>query len=172
LALGETQRTVEALAFEPFAKRPLLWKARARHFQGRRERDAKSDDDGVDDHREAIQLYIKVRPPDVKIARVASVDERRVDTTAKMAATYWVGLLSFDEGKFDIAGDWLRRASAGNADSPWSAGVRYNLARSLEAQNKFDEAAALLDEDRSPQRHGNRLRARTLRTQAEESKQK
>jgi hypothetical protein len=170
LALDETQRTVEALAFEPFAKRPLLWKARVRHFQGRRERDAQSDDDDIDDHREAIQLYIKVRPTDAKIARVASVDERRVDTTAKMAATYWVGLLSFDEGKFDIAEDWLRRASAGNAESPWTAGVRYNLARSLEAQNKFDEAATLLEEDASPQRHGNRLRARTLRKQAEAGK--
>jgi hypothetical protein len=170
LELDESERTVEALAFEPFAKRPLLWKARVRHFQGRREREAKSDDDSVDDHREAIQLYIKVRPPDAKIARISSADERRVETTAKMASTYWVGLLSFDEGKFDIAEDWLRRASAGNAESPWASGIRYNLARSLEAQNKLDEAATLLEEDSSPQRHGNRLRAKMLRARAEKVK--
>jgi hypothetical protein len=169
-SLGETERTKEALSFEPFAKRPLLWKARVRHFQGRRQRDAGSDEDSLDDHREAAQLYAKVRPPDAKIARVASVDERRVDTMAKMAATYWMGLLSFDEGKFDVAENWFRRVGAGHSDLPWSAGTRFNLARSLEAQNKFDEAIQLLEEDTSPQRHGNRLRARTLRKDADSEK--
>jgi hypothetical protein len=170
LLLGQTERTHEALAFEPFAKRPLLWKARMRHLQGRRQRDAKSEDEGLDDHREARQLYAKVRPTDAKIARVASVDERRVDTTAKMAATYWLGLLSFDAGSFDVGEDWFRRAVPDNADLPWTAGTRFNLALSLAAQNKFDEAVKLLEEDTSPQRHGNRLRARKLRAQAEKAK--
>jgi hypothetical protein len=172
LSLSETERTLEALAFEPFAKRPLLWKARMRHFQGRRERDRKSEDDGVDDHREAVQLYTNpsVRPLDTKIAQVSSADERRVDTTAKRAATYWVGLLSFDEGKFNIAEDWLRRSGLGDDESPWSAGTRYNLARALEAQDEFDEAVKLLEEDTSPQRHGNQLRARMLRAKAAKAK--
>jgi len=172
LALSEEERTREALAFEPFAKRPLLWKARVRHFQGRHEPDAKYEEDDLDDHREAAKWYTsrQVRPPDTKIARVTSADERRVDTTAKLAATYWVGLLSFDEGKFEIAEDWLRRANPDNEESLWASGTRYNLARTLEAQNKLDEAAKLLDEDTSPQRHGNRLRARTLRATAETAK--
>jgi hypothetical protein len=86
---------------------------------------------------------------------------------AKLAATYWVGLLRFDTAKFDIAEDWLRNPGLGDAESPWSSGARYNLARALEAQNKFDEAAQLLETDSSPQRHGNRLRARALREKSE-----
>jgi hypothetical protein len=166
LTLGLDDRTKEAIAFEPFAKRPLLWKARMRHFQGRRP-NAGADEDALDDHREAAQLYTskQVRPSDVKIARVSSPDARRVDTLAKQNATYWVGLLSFDEGKVDVAADWLRRVNT-DGDSPWAAGVRYNLARALEAQKKFEDAAKLLEEDTSPQRHGNLLRARKLRAAA------
>jgi hypothetical protein len=172
LSLDQNQRTREALAFEPLAKRPLLWKARVRHFQGRRERDAGAEDEGLDDHREAAQLYTNrsVRPPDTKIAQISSEDERRVDTMAKLAATYWVGLLRFDTAKFDIAEDWLRNPSLRNSNSPWSFGARYNLARALEAQNEFDEAITLLEEDASPQRHGNQLRARVLRAKAEKAK--
>jgi len=101
---------------------------------------------------------------------LSSAEERRVDTTVKQNATYWIGLLSFDEGKFEVAADWLRRLSLGNANSPWSHGARYNLARALEAQNQFEEAAKLLEEDTSPQRHGNQLRAKLLRLRAQEAK--
>jgi hypothetical protein len=49
--------------------------------------------------------------------------------------------------------------------------MRYNLARALEAQQKFEEASKLLENDGdSPQRHGNRLRARSLREKAEAAK--
>jgi tetratricopeptide (TPR) repeat protein len=170
LVLGKTARLREALAFEPFAMRPLLWKARMRHFQGRRQRDAKSQEDAIDDHREATQLYTRVRPLDTKIARLSSAEERRVDTTVKQNATYWIGLLSFDVGKFEVAADWLGRSGLGDADSPWSAGARYNRARALEAQGKFEEATKLLEEDTSPQRQGNLLRAKMLRARAEKEK--
>lgn len=170
LTLGKSVRLREALAFEPFAMRPLLWKARMRHFQGRRQRDAKSPEDALDDHREAGQLYTKVRPLDTKIARLSSAEERRVDTTVKQNATYWIGVLSFDDGKFEVAADWLGRSGLGDADSPWSSGARYNRARALEAQGKFEEAAKLLAEDTSPQRHGNLLRAKMLRARAEKAK--
>jgi hypothetical protein len=170
LTLDQTQRHREAIAFEPFAKRPLLWKARMRHFQGRRDRDAKSDEDAIDDHREAADLYTSVRPPDARLARISSADERRVDTLAKRNATYWISLLSFDEGRFAVAADWLGRSNLGDAESPWASGARYNLARALESQAKFEQAAKLLEEDTSPQGHGNRLRARTLRAIAEKAK--
>ncbi len=174
LTLGRPARHREALAFEPFAVRPLLWKARMRHFQGRQETDNKSQDDAIDDHREAAQLYTSksVRPTDAKIARVSSAEERRVNSTAKLDATYWIGLLSFDEGKYEVAADWLSRPQLSEDDSPWSSGARYNLARTLEVQNKFNEAIKLLEEDTSPQRHGNRLRARTLKARAAAEKQK
>ncbi len=168
--LGRAARHREALAFEPFAVRPLLWKARTRHFQGRREHDNKSSDDVIDDHREAAQFYGAVRPPDTRIARLSSAEERRVNSTAKLDATYWIGLLSFDEGKYEVAADWLSHPQLSEDDSPWSTGARYNLARTLEALKKYDEAVKLLEEDTSPQQHGNRLRARSLKALVEKAK--
>ncbi len=167
LQLGRQARRLEALAFEPFAKRPLLWKARTRHFQGRHEA-GRTEEASLDDHRVAAQLYTskEVRPTDTKIAGVSSSEERRVNTLAKQDATYWVGLLSFDDGRYEVAADWLKRAGAEEGGSPWADGARYNLARTLEAMEKPEDAAALLEKDQSPQRHGNQLRAKKLREQA------
>jgi hypothetical protein len=169
LRLGRAARHREALAYEPFAMRPVLWKARTRHFQGRRQIDPKSPDEGLDDHREAAQLYTSksVRPPDRLIARATLAEERRIMAIAKQNATYWVGLLSLDDHKLDVAADWLSRPELMAADSPWSSGTRYNLSRTREAQKKIDEAIKLLEEDESPQRHGNRLRARMLKGRVE-----
>jgi TolA-binding protein len=161
-------RTREVFAFEPFAVRPVLWKARMRHFQGRRqildEEEADQQDETTNDHREATQLYMDktVRPTDRVIAQ--STYSQRVDNSAKLDATYWIGLLSFADGKFDIAESWLNRPELHATDSRWAFGARYNLARSYEAQGRIEEAIALLNADSSPQQHGNKLRARRLRT--------
>jgi hypothetical protein len=172
LSLGRTARRREALAFEPLAVRPLLWKARALHFQGRRSSNAESEAEAIDDHRRAAQLYTdkSVRPTDRHIAQTESVGERRVDTAAKVNATYWVGLLSFDDARYDVAAHWLGRPELRGEASPWAAGSRYNLARTFEAQEKLDEAVALLEQDASPQAQGNRLRARALRAKLDELK--
>jgi hypothetical protein len=170
LNLGITARHREALAFEPFAHRPGLWKARVLHFQGRKaEAEKGSLDEATDDHRDAAALYTSknVRPTDRQIQRTSSSEKRRVDTTAKLGATYWIGLMSYDDGKYDVAADWLGRPELAADDSPWAAGARYNLARAQEARSNFAEAAKLLDEDKSPQQHGNQVRARRLKAQAE-----
>ena len=173
--LREPARLEEVLAFEPFTTRPLLWKARTRHFQGRRQGDEDRLDSEpseiIDDHREAAQLYTSksVRPTDVAIARGGSDDKRRVDAAAKLHATYWVGLLSYDNGKYDVAAHWLGRPELQADDSPWSAGARYNLARTYEAQGKFEEAVGLLEQDASPQKHGNRILALRLKARAAEA---
>jgi tetratricopeptide (TPR) repeat protein len=170
LTLGPVAaRNVEFLAFEPFAIRPLLWKARTRHFQGRRQITDEADTEAVDltdDHAEAARLYTssEVRPADRAIERETSPARRRVDLAAKLNATYWLGLLSFDEGRYDVAAHWISRPEL-RADTFRKAGADYNLARTYEAQGRFEEAAALLEGDTSPQRHGNRLRARRLRMQ-------
>ena len=179
LTLENTRRNParlhEVLAFEPFAVRPFLWKARTRHFQGRRqvqeETSAVTTDEPVDDHREAARLYTSksVRPSDRQIEKATSDDRRRVDNTAKLNATYWVGLMSYDDGKFDVAAHWFAHPELQDPASPWSSGARYNLARTYEAQGKLEEAAELLEEDGSPQSHGNRLRARRLRSQTKEA---
>jgi hypothetical protein len=168
LTLGKAARHREALAFEPFAVRPELWKARTLHFQGRRKAATERGGEAQDDHRDAVNLYMSksVRPTDDRIAASPSIDERRVESTAKLNATYWLGLLSYDDGKYEVASDWFRRPELVEGDSPWQTGARYNLARSLESQQKFDEAISLLESDSSPQQQGNKLRARGLKLQA------
>jgi tetratricopeptide (TPR) repeat protein len=161
-------RNVEVLEFETFAVRPFLWKARTRHFQGRTalaDEAQESADDPTDDHAEAARLYTSsdVRPTDRAIERETSPAKRRVDMAAKLNATYWVGLLSFDEGRYDVAAHWFGRPELQSDDSSWQSGANYNLARTLEAQGKFEEAAALLESETSPQQHGNKLRAQRLK---------
>lgn len=172
LALGPTARYEDAIAFEPFAWCPTLWKARMRHIQGRKQQQqsgrAGSDEEAVDDHRDAARLYAsqEVRPTDRKIAN-QSEEKRRIDTAAKLNATYWIGLLKFDAGDFNTSADWLARPELTAGDSRWGGGARYNLARALEALGKLDEAIALLNADKSPQQHGNRLRAQSLQIRAD-----
>jgi len=162
------RRRDEVQAFKPFAVRPVLWKARTRHFQGRRRPTARPTDEIIDDHREAARLYSskQVRPTDRDISRSPTAEERRIQAAAKLHATYWLGLLSFDDGKYEVAAHWLSRPELTANGSPWATGARYNLARTYEAQGKLDEAIALLQQDSSPQSHGNRVRARWLKLRA------
>jgi tetratricopeptide (TPR) repeat protein len=124
----------------------------------------------LDDHQEAARIYLSkpVRPTDEKIAATVSPDQRRVDTNAKRQATYLLGLLSYDDGKFDVAADWFSRPELRDPDSPAADGARYNLARSLEAQGKLEEAIPLLENDTSAQSAGNKIRARDLKALAAE----
>jgi tetratricopeptide (TPR) repeat protein len=173
LLLGRAARHRAALAFEPFAVRPHLWKARALHFQGRRTPGDESQEDALDDHREAAQLYTSksVRPTDREIAQTESLEKRRVDEAAKRNATYWIGLLSLDDGRYDVAAHWLGRPELNAAESAWQPGARYNLARTLEAQGNLDEAIKLLEaDDSSAQQHGNRLRAERLKAKQKTTK--
>jgi hypothetical protein len=162
------------MEFEPFAWRPTLWKARVLHFRGHRAEPVEHDPtaDVTDDHAEAVQIYTspQIRPPDRIVEALGSAPKQRIYSDAKNAAAYWVGLLLFDDGKYASAENWLhdpRLAAAG--DERWTAGTRYNLARTYEAQGKLAEAIALYDADTSPQRHGNRLRGKWLRSRPADS---
>ena len=167
-------RLIEVLAFEPFAVRPVLWKARTRHFQGRDQADEQdtstSLEEPINDHGEAARLYTSksVRPSDRDIEKVSD-DRRRVDIAAKLYATYWVGLLSYDNARYDVAAHWFSRPELQDSASPLSAGARYNLARSHEALGNVEEVIELLESDDSPQKHGNRLRAKRLRARSNAS---
>jgi tetratricopeptide (TPR) repeat protein len=85
----------------------------------------------------------------------------------KHDATYWLGLISFDEGQFETAKDYFTQTiaeAAANDPFSWASAARYNLARTHEAAGETAEAIKLLEEDtNSPQSYGNRLRARRLK---------
>jgi hypothetical protein len=165
----ETRRQMAA-EFEPFAWRPTLWKARVLAFQGHQTGDADAPnanlEEIVDDQAEAIGLYTspQVRPPDRVLDSLASEPKRKVYSAAKVAASYWVGLLLFDQGKYNLAEGWLGDPRLAAEDRGcWANGTRYNLARTYEAEGKNAEAIQLYEADDSPQRDGNRLRARWLK---------
>ncbi len=152
---------VAALEFQVFAWRPQLWKGRVLHFQGE-----------FDGERSAKHYYRQVRPSDKEIANSPRHDiEKNFIRQAKHHASYWLGLLTFDTGEYEVAVDFLRnRTLQATPDGPWTRGARYNLARAYEALGKTKQAIALYEtSDESPQSHGNRLRARRLREQASQA---
>ena len=50
-------------------------------------------------------------------------------------------------------------------DGPWAATAQYNLGRAYEANGQLQKAIEMYEDDDSPQRHGNLLRARRLKRQ-------
>jgi tetratricopeptide (TPR) repeat protein len=109
----------------------------------------------VNDFREPNQ-----RPP---VQRYAAAMLRR-----KQDATYWLGLISFDEHEYETAEEYFKNLTLDvwPHGGPWNDGARYNLARSYEAAGRLGDAIKLYAADDSPQRHGNHLRARWLQETA------
>src|SRR5690606_21550412 len=117
-------------------------------------------------HQDALVLYQDrlVRAPNSTLNKLEPA-KRQVYANSKAAAGYWLGLLSYDRGNYEIAIDWLgERTLDQNRSSRWANGARYNLARAQEALGNTEEAIKLLESDPkdAPQRHGNLLRAKQL----------
>ena len=117
--------------------------------------------------------HARVRPPQRILNQQTSPDKIAIYNVAKQNASYWLGLLSYDDGRYGTAADWLaRRTLEDYPDGPWTNGARYNLARAYEALGRFEDAIELLKQDDSPGRHGSLLRARQLVGKAEAAKTK
>ncbi len=90
--------------------------------------------------------------------------ETAVYRRAKLDASYWLGLIAFEQGNYPSAIDWFaNRTLAAAPAGPWTLGARYNLGRSREAAG---QAQAAVEEyvvgSFSPLVYGNLLRARWL----------
>jgi tetratricopeptide (TPR) repeat protein len=166
-------RAKAAEQFQPFAQRPLLWQGRLLHFQGSKDVRAAERDDPLaeprEGHRDALNFYQQpnVRPSDAKIEKIAE-GRRSAYAAAKDNATLWLGLLSYDLGNESVAVEWLEPLLAEQTPvGPWVDGAQYNLARAFESLGRADEAINLLEatDERSPQRHGNLLRAKRLQSE-------
>jgi hypothetical protein len=90
--------------------------------------------------------------------------ETAVYRRAKLDASYWLGLIAFEQGNYRSAIDWFaNRTLAAVPTGPWTPAARYNLGRSHEAAG---QAQAAVEEyavgSFSPLVYGNLLRARWL----------
>jgi tetratricopeptide (TPR) repeat protein len=161
---------------------PLL-KARDLHFQGRFERE--DQDEG------ARTLYLSIRPSEKAIDKIgtstavreelglqASLPEDEAQRAAvlesivtmarraKQHATYWLGLSYYEQGNYQAAKEWLARSLEAKPSSPWQGSARYNLARTYEQLGDYQKAIDHYRADSSPQRHGNRVRAKQLESRS------
>jgi hypothetical protein len=153
---------------------PALWKGRVLHLLGEFAGEAG-----------AMRYYQISRPSESGLARgPAILQEERTDLrgkvtddewrqaanrysqlapVAKQDASYWLGLIAFENQIYTTAADYFaKRTIDADVNSPWRAGALYNLARAEEALDQTDDAVSLYREIDSPQRHGNLLRARWL----------
>lgn len=162
-------------------KRPVqivfpLWAARQLHFRG--------DLTGTSG---AKHYYMASRPGDdqfemyvnelltdlfeatsQQVTPAIQLDCRRAMSRRKQAATFWLGMVNFEEGQFEAAEGFFKMVPVEKAMLPsdYLSGARYNLALTYQAEGRTDDAVKLLEADDSPQRHGNRLLARRLKATA------
>lgn len=167
-SMKRPQRELAAQQVLAFTQRPRLWKARVLHFQGTKPIPVSQQDDPLArplrGHREAIQQYQngEIRTPDAVLDQF-DAGKQMIYRAIKYSASYWLGLLSYDEGRFEVAEDWFRRRTLdANPGGFWAPGANYNLARTLEQLGENEEAIEILQADQSPQRYGNLLRARRI----------
>ncbi len=169
-------------------KRPVqivfpLWAARQLHFRGTLggESGAKhyymAARPGTDQFRDYVNELLADhkaatnQDPTLQFARECLL----AMTRRKQAATFWLGVVSFEEKQFDAAEDYFKMVpveSRPDIPSFWLNAARYNLARTYEAAGRTADAIKLLEEDESPQRFGNQLRARRLKEAAKTTEAK
>jgi tetratricopeptide (TPR) repeat protein len=169
-----TARQQAALRIAVFAQRPKLWKARVLHFQGLKPIPYELRDDPLAEpnrgHRDALRLYQdrSVRPSDQQLSELQP-SKQILYRTAKLDASYWLGLLCYDMQKYSSAVNWLKNRTLDIEPlGSWAASAQYNLARTYEAEGEREKAIGLLKTGKTLQHHGNQLRARQLSEQAGE----
>ena len=167
-----------------FGSQHPLMLGRLRHFRGIFE--------DVEQRQGAKSLYLKARLPDSLINRLDTSPEvqaglgivrgrenerewkarlqlqKAIAAQIKQHASYWLGLVHYEMGRYEAAEDMLKNRTLDAAGAnPWKAGARYNTARVYEAEGQLEPARQTLLLDESPQQHGNLLRARWLRKRIE-----
>ncbi len=138
-----------------------LHKGRVFYFKG------KYGEDG------AAGCYLTARPSHESLFRSSDSDfEKQVKLWAKQDASYWLGLMAFQRGRYRSAIDYLQtKTIEAYPNGPWSSGARYNLARAYEASGQPDMAMFLYNSNtNSPGYPGDLLRAKWLKELGEKRK--
>lgn len=177
LVAKPSERRQAVRDFLPFAWRPELWRGRLQQFRGvHQEADVKRNvlDDTLDDHKAALRYFMsrKVRPSEKSLDLQQVPDEKReIYRAARTLGTLFLALLSYDDGAYSVALDWLDNPAMDDASAgSYEPLVLQLKARSLEGLGKLEEAATVLDSIEGPMATGAKLRARMLRERAAASK--
>lgn len=154
--LGPQAARWQLLSLMPFrvGQSPSLWKGRISHLKG-----------NFAGEPNATVYYQLARPSDRELSAADIPRElAEVYQQAKQSASYWLGLIAYEQGNYRSAVDYLSNRTLEAAEnSAWTRGSHYNLGRIYEADHQYDKALAeYRTKSPSPDRHGNLLRARWL----------
>lgn len=155
-----------------------LGQGRVRHFKGDFDSDDGAKKHYMDARPSGAWIYqVKENPekmltPEMKSRGIDRAQLERVVgqqiglvEAAKQSASLWLGLIAFEEQDYPVAIDYFaERTLAAFPKGIMTAAARYNLARAYEASGDSERAIALYEADTSPQSHGNKLRARKLKS--------
>lgn len=122
----------------------------------------------------ATGYYQAARLSDRQLAELAEVqgaEQATVFRLAKQYATYWLGLIAFEQRNYASARDYLlTRTLEAASHGPWTAGAKYNLGRVYEAEKQYAKAIQQYrGNTEAVDSFGNRLRARWLESLAKPS---
>ena len=124
----------------------------------------------VDTKPGATDYYMMARPSRRDLNAIKEMDPNgqmmAVFELAKHNASYWLGLIAFEQDNFPSAEDYFKTRTL--ADSPqgqWTPGATYNLGRVYEAQGDYARAIRQYRASRSwPEHVGSELRGRWLQS--------
>jgi len=122
----------------------------------------------------ATGYYQAARLSDRQLAELAEAQggqQAAVFRLAKQYATYWLGLVAFEQHNYASARDYLlARTLEATSRGPWTAGAKYNLGRVYEAEKQYAKAIQQYrGNTEAVDSFGNRLRARWLESLANPS---
>ena len=165
---GVQSRLVALLPFFAMSSAPLH-QGRIQHLKG-----TFAGDDG------AIFCYQKARPSNEELALSSAHQiEKMLFLRAKQDASYWSGLIAYQQGHYEAAIDYFAtrtlqgapRTPQGAPNSPWFFGAQYNLARAYEAAGETGNAIIVYEGNNlSPGYFGDLVRAKWLRNLKGEKK--
>jgi hypothetical protein len=116
----------------------------------------------------ATVCYQMCRLSDRQLAQLNEVESQQPLVAqlrlTKQFATYWLGLLAYEQRNYPSARDYLAtRTLEATAAGPWTAGAKYNLGRVYEMEKLYAKAISQYrGNSAAVDGAGNRLRARWL----------
>jgi hypothetical protein len=151
--LPEPSGNGQARLFRP------LFAARVREFRGE-----------LDGRLGAKFAYLAARPSDSKVRGfVATMPPQQADLVRRLVgqmkedATYFLGVVTLQEGEYEASIDFLERMTLeASPDGRWADAAKVNAAFAYAALGQTEIARRLFEADESPQRFGSRLAAARL----------